>query len=344
MLKGALEQEATGTCNDDSFDSGVCGENECTNCVLSSGDVEIPTNPAGFQNPASPGSLTCGQFACLFGGDSNYFFDFKNPSDYLVCGLSACLFFHAKDVGGLCCIDGCANADIQLAASTGGDVCCRKGTSNSACNFATLTNVRNMACVGNSCERVKPTLTGNLLAVGSFAGQHGEYTFVGTQNHCIRSIVPDRPSIDGSIRPFLRATFTFEQPSNIVMECDGEEYPCQNANVELPEGSCFHVKCEAATSCYQLVVRPKDDGKDNFQCHCTGSQCDAWTATNQYCSTTTAANPDPCVVLTFALETSQPAWQMRQQRQHRQWIAPVLPTPPVQLVLALFKEIRISVS
>ena len=159
-----------------------------------------------------------------------------------------------------------------------------------ACTGATFTNVRNMACFDNTCKTVKATLTGDLVVSGGFPGEQATFNFNGS-SHCIRSVDPNL----AYIRPFVFAKFNFEQAANIAMQCQGGTSACQNNVVKLTEGSCFHVKCESAHSCYQLQVLPFDPAKTNFQCYCSGNtnEC-SWTDSYSYCTTTTG---NPCVLV-----------------------------------------------
>lgn len=279
VLKGALEQEAIGrSCDEHSFNAGSCGKNECQGCAPWGSNPEIPTNATGFPS----GKLLCGENACIYAGQHNpYVYDFKNPSDYLDCRLNACRFFRAKDVSGLCCLNGCQRANIQLA-SAGGDVCCYQGSA--ACDHATLTNVGSMACIGDStCNRATATLTGDLMVSGQNAGQYGKYTFKGS-SHCLRFIATN------TIRPAAHATFTFDQSSKIIMHCEGAN-SCQNSNVnvKVPDGSCLHVKCDGPDSCVGFQVSPTG-ATSNFHCYCSGNFC-SWANSYSYCGTTTV---NPC--------------------------------------------------
>lgn len=276
VLKGALEQEAIApSCDEHSFNAGSCGKNECQGCSPRS-DKEVPTDATGFPS----GKLSCGENACSYALLNNpYAYDFKNPSDYLDCGSGACRFFRAKDVGSLCCLDGCQLANIQLASA--GDVCCYEGWP--ACNQATLTNVGSMACIGVSgsvCNSARPTLTGDLVLSGPNSGQYGGFTFKGP-SHCIRSI----GTVAGN-----RANFFIDQSSNILMQCEGRD-SCNGNNVyvRVPDGSCLHVKCDGQFSCNLLQVIPTGD-TSNFRCYCSGISC-SWTNSRSYCSETTG---NPC--------------------------------------------------
>lgn len=290
-VKG-LVQEATGrACLDSSFDSGVCGDGECLDCTPV-GQVLIPTDQTGFP----PGSLTCIARACRFasGSTNSDFYEFKNSSNYLICGDLACGGngdFRAKNLAALCCSgsSSCRTASFQLHGdhSIGGDVCC---SGSSACTDTTVTNVRHMACIGFSCFRVDATLVGDLtIRSTSTVGPDSSFTFTEGASHCIRVLGASTSN------RLVRAEFTFQKPSNISMRCNAGTKDCQQVDVNLPKGSCFHVDCgSSGTSCQSFEVDPLVPGETDFKCFCSGSGSNcAWANSpdHPYCETTTDANP-----------------------------------------------------
>eukprot|EP00435_Cladocopium_sp_Y103_P008778 s659_g2.t1 len=298
VLKGgALEQEATGraSCNDNDFNKGDCSVQEtCAACEIATGGVLIPPseNLAGFP----PDSLTCGPFSCSLNPqtlDSDKFYVFKNPSDYLVCNANfACNHFNVRNMAGICCEgdnNACKSSEMQLHGdhSVGGDVCCSSTGPGDVCSVATLTGVRNIACFGrDTCRAANIALAGDLVVGGgglaNGAANAAKFTFTGG-NHCIR-VVSGTSSLQGT-------TLTFNQPSTVDMWCQDGSSSCPSTTIKLSQGSCFHVNC-GSSGCANMVVEPADESETdpNFGCHCSGSNC-GWTASNSYCSTTST---NPC--------------------------------------------------
>ena len=161
------------------------------------------------------------------------------------------------------------------------------------CALSTFSGVRHMVCLGNyACQDAIVSLAGDMVfGWAPFAGLDGKFNFATGGDHCVRQV--GGPSSFSFV--MRKARFTFEQASNASILCDTGPFACGNAKVVLSEGSCLHITCSEFNACDGLQVLPLVAGNTNFQCYCSGSKC-GWTNSYSYCSNTTSANPNPCVL------------------------------------------------
>lgn len=305
----ALESEVSArACDLSDLDSGVCSPTECTECNPSGRQV-IPSTLERFQS----GSLSCGRsnsitFAttsCTFADQwpaIGNFFEFWSSKDHLNCQGTACSQFNVHNMGAACCDgpDACKRSNFQFNGENKcgfADVCCR-GTRT--CEDGIFTGVRSMACSGShACFNATVRMTGDLFVVTNNAADRSDFTWTTGGSHCIRTYGP------GASR-LAHSTLTFEQSSNIQMDCTGGTFnTCRDNEVKVPPGSCLHVICSRPDSptliyCSFLKVKPLVDGDLDFECYCTGGDNCNWISSfttpdgGTLCKRTTDANPNPC--------------------------------------------------
>lgn len=170
-----------------------------------------------------------------------------------------------------------------------------------------------MACSGShACFNATVRMTGDLFVVTNNAADRSDFTWTTGGSHCIRTYGP------GASR-LAHSTLTFEQSSNIQMDCTGGTFnTCRDNEVKVPPGSCLHVICSRPDSptliyCSFLKVKPLVDGDLDFECYCTGGDNCNWISSfttpdgGTLCKRTTDANPNPCALASIAIVDVDPS-------------------------------------
>lgn len=157
-----------------------------------------------------------------------------------------------------------------------------------------------MACHG-SCRGATVSMTGDLVVANGFVADQSRFTWTTGGSHCIRTMGVGFTMLASN-------TLTFEQPSNIQMDCTGGNGgSCGVTTVHLSGGSCLHVICGGDGSsssqfrCNNFKVGALPNAPDdlNFECYCTGGRNCNWidsfqTEDGTKCKRTIDANPNPC--------------------------------------------------
>ena len=221
-----------------------------------------------------------------------------------VVSPKACSPFNVQNMGALCCdgADACKRSNFQFNGENKcglADVCCRGPR---ACESSVFTGVRNMACHG-SCRGATVSMTGDLVVANGFVADQSRFTWTTGGSHCIRTMGVGFTMLASN-------TLTFEQPSNIQMDCTGGNGgSCGVTTVHLSGGSCLHVICGGDGSsssqfrCNNFKVGALPNAPDdlNFECYCTGGRNCNWidsfqTEDGTKCKRTIDANPNPCAL------------------------------------------------
>ena len=141
-LQGS-QQGVVRACDINDIDSGNCGKDECTSCVLSAGGTPIPTDNAngwdqGFLECKNlPRTLANGSGSSCSGVSTDgRFYMFQDSNDYLICdGYQTCRpLWNVENVGAVCCSGHETCQANRIVLNDGSDPENPKGTcSNDLC-------------------------------------------------------------------------------------------------------------------------------------------------------------------------------------------------------------------